>query len=482
MTKAEPQCLSVRQEEPAYGTPKGSNVQSFLLHSRLLGTRLYIHALVRFIVVGCMIGGAFFAQDVVGIEGLSVSSLALLGILLGLYNIVIFAVVRRYYQDTEATASSYPFLTRLMHTTIAADFVFLTTALWLVGGAKSPFKAFYVIHVIIAVILLSPRAAFAHALFGFLLLTGLVVGQWLGWIPVLMPLGAVNSTAPLDGRYVITVLVVQGMLMALTLFLLTGLVHLLRSGEQRLRTANTELERLSEMHRAFLHIAIHDLKAPVSAATMLLDTLETGGQSPLTDEQRLIMGRVHARLEEVTAFLRDFEVLAALETASIEKHGSAVDISALVQEVAAENTDLAKLHGHTLSVELKEALPQVYGIERLIHEAVANLITNAIKYTPDGGSIMVRGLPCNGYVCVAVEDNGVGIRPEDQGRLFQEFVRIRRAEQASAKMLSSGLGLSIVKRIIEAHGGKVEVDSEPNKGSIFTIRLPLDAGRSTARN
>jgi len=454
------------ESENLTGTP------SLLLHKRLLATRLYIYLWIRFLVAAAIVAGAVGAKYVVGVEDLDVGKLLVLAVLLAIFNIGVFAVVRRYRHE-ESTAASYPYLAGMLHVTITVDFLFLTVLLWLVGGAKSPFQAFYLLNVIVASILLSPWAASAHALFAYLLLCGLVFGQYFGVVPYHFPMGAVNSVDPLDGRFAVTIVAVQGVLIALTVFLVSGLMHLLRQGEQRLRVSHAELKRVSTIQRDFLHIALHDLKAPIGAATMLVNSLRIGSNTPLSKQQEHGIERILARLGEAEAFLHDFSVLGALDTPDLDKQTEAIDMGALIQTAVAENKDVAHMHHHSLTVNVAEGLPPVRGVERLIREAVTNLITNAIKYTPDNGAIEIRAWADGDRVRIEVEDNGIGIALEDQNRLFQEFVRIKQKDTRLGDVAGSGLGLSIVRRVIEAHHGHVGVTSELGKGSTFFIDLPV---------
>lgn len=448
------------------------SAQVLLLHKQLLPRRLYIQSVVRFFVASGIIVAALVAKYVIRVEGLDVPRLIVLAILLGLFNLGSFVAARRH-RDFVWVVSSYRFLQGVMHVTISVDFLFLTAGLWLVGGARSPLQAFYLVHVILAAILLSPKVTCAHALFGYSLLSALVLGEWSGILPVHLPVGAVNSAEPLDGRFALAVLVVQGFLMGLVVFLVTGLTRLLREGERHLRTANTRLERVSDMHRDFLHIALHDLKSPVSAATMLLHSLEAGVKPPLTDEQKLWVERVRLRLNEVTVFLSDLEALTTLESVDVSKYGEPTDMRALLRHVVEENQDLAVMHHHTVSVDVEGEVPEVFGVKRLLHEAVVNLVTNAIKYTPDNGAISVRGRHKDGVFRIEVEDNGIGIAREHQKRLFGEFARIRRTDTPLGKVTGSGLGLSIVRRIAKVHGGRVGVTSDLNEGSTFFIEMPV---------
>ena len=486
-------------------------------HHLLLGERLYLFAWVRFLAIGAIIAGSFFAAYVVGVQGLDIPRLCGCAAFLATYNVVVFWLLRGRREPAQA-AASYRRLSSITHATITLDFLALTYLISQIGGAESPFLAFYLLHVILAAILLSRWAAYAHATFGYLLLAGLVVGEWLGWWEKHRPGGAVPTGGEIEFRYVLTVLALYGLLMALAVVLMTGIAEALREGERRLRQANLELERLSALRRAFLHIALHDLKAPVGATAMLLENLASGLGGPLSDKQAHWAQRAQTRLHELLAFIRDLGVLAELETGRVEALAGPVDMGSLVRRLVEQHQDLAQQKHHSLRAEVAENVPQVRGVERLLDEAVANYLTNAIKYTADGGRIVARVLECDvsasapsplaggsgektarRIVRVEVTDNGRGIAPEDQARLFNEFVRLvpkaagngREAEvQASGAGVpaggaaanglhppasavgGTGLGLSIVRRIAEAHSGRVGVESQLKQGSKFFIELP----------
>ncbi|NIA13971.1 MAG: hypothetical protein GWP08_07810 [Nitrospiraceae bacterium] len=446
---------------------------TFLLHKRLLGERLYFYSLARFGVVSGMIVVSLAAKYVVGIEGLDVPRLIGVAGVLAFYNVIIFLMVRPY-RDRRKAENSYILLSGIMHGAIMLDFLFLTICLWLVGGAKSPFQAFYVFNVILASVLLSRPAAFGHTFVGFLFLAGLIVGEWLKIIPPTYPEGAIGWGEELDARFVVTLLFVYGALFTLSTLMLTSLMQLLRSGEREIRLANAELERLSGMRRDFLHLALHNMRAPANAVAMHIANLQAQLAGRLSQEQERWLCRCRLRLQEQSDFLADLQVLAFLESSGIEKEATDVDVKAMLQGVVAEHQDVARMREQALALELPSGvLPPVHGIERLLREAVVNLVTNALKYTPRRGAIVVRALPTPGGVRIEVQDDGSGIAPADQERLFEEFARIpKNADADIDDQVSSGLGLSIVRRIVETHGGKVSVTSELQKGSTFAIDLP----------
>jgi signal transduction histidine kinase len=173
-------------------------------------------------------------------------------------------------------------------------------------------------------------------------------------------------------------------------------------------------------------------------------------------------------------------MLATLEGEDLSRQTQPVDIAGVVRAAAEDVRDLADARRHELRLDVPEGLARVRGIERLLREAVVNYLTNAIKYSPEGGHSVLRVRAQAGAVCVEVEDDGIGIAPEEQGKLFHEFVRILRDPRVAATP-GTGLGLSITRRIAEAHGGQVGLRSEPGRGSTFAMTLPVEPAPSPSR-
>jgi signal transduction histidine kinase len=455
--------------------PSATEQRIALSYELLLGARLYLHTWVRLFVVFSIIGGAYVARYLVGIENLDVSALLMLAVVIGAYNAVAWFISRQF-RTIEQSRTRYRMLVNVMYGTIALDYLCLTCAIWLVGGARSPFLPFYLLHVILSCILLSKRAAVMSVVTAFALLMLLVLGEWHSWLPPQLPAGAVCGTDSMDGRFALTILVVYGSLFGIITYLLIGLSSLLRKGERELQQANIELDTLSNMRRDFLHIALHDLKSPVGAISGLLGNLREGLLGDLNDKQMEWINRCHKRVEGLSEFLHDIQTLASLETDELNTQHDDIDMADLLREVVDDSRDLVELHEHELDLEFYadehgHAMKPVRGMRRLIREAVFNYITNAVKYTPRGGRIVVRGIARGGMVRVEVQDNGPGIGAEDQQRLFGEFVRLRQSKEAR-KTPGTGLGLSIVARIAAAHGGRVGVESLEGKGATFYLELP----------
>jgi signal transduction histidine kinase len=443
-----------------------------LTHSLLLGERLHLFARLRFLAAAGILFGAFFATYAVGIQGLNLVALGGAAAFLAAYNVGVFLVVRPHLGQGDGKASRRR-LVYVAHLSILLDYLVLTFSIWLVGGGRSPFLAFYLLHAILASVLLSRRAAYGHALVGYLLLAGLVLGEWAGLIPRNNPVGAVQVGVAAEFPSVLTVLFVYGLLTAVTTVLTTGIVRLLRKNEQGLLEASDQLERLADMRRSFLHVVLHDLRSPVGTVVSMLEGLSGGVDGALGESPRKRVDRAGEKLRGVLDLLRGLRVLADLETERLESLMAPVDMLATVRAVVEDHLEAAELRGQRLELALPESLPAIRGVERLLREAVANYLTNAIKYADSSGPIQVRVTHAGSSVRIEVSDSGPGISTPDQARLFQEFARVGKAGASRSNASGIGLGLSIVRRIAEAHDGWAGVESQAGQGSTFFIELPI---------
>lgn len=452
-----------------------------LTHDRLLGRRLLLHVRARFIVAPLIVAGALIGRHAVGIDQLSVGALSAVAVIVAAYNAVILklALPRR---DPEQAAEHRAVLRTLFRASMVLDFLALTATVWLLGGARSPFLAFYLFHVVITSLLLSRRTALLAAGLASVLLAGLVMGEYWRVIPTPSPVGAVLGSGPLDGRYVLTLLLVYPTLFVLVALLLTSLVQILRRAEADRQQKSVELERLSGMRQEFLRVALHDINSPVGVVSMLLRNVRDGLSGPLDERQIDPIDRALRQLSGISELLKDLRLLSELDTTDLSAHSIEVSVAFLLDEVVEEQQDLARAHGHTLRAEGGEGAGFVVGVPRLLKEAIVNYVTNAIKYTPDGGTICVRGFENGGTVRVEVSDNGVGISEEDQKRLFQEFTRVGRGNPKTRSVRGAGLGLSLSRRIAEMHGGRVGVASRPGEGSTFWLELPSCRGGGRAES
>jgi two-component system phosphate regulon sensor histidine kinase PhoR len=228
----------------------------------------------------------------------------------------------------------------------------------------------------------------------------------------------------------------------------------------------TELERTDAMRRDFVANVSHELKTPL---TVLSGFLETMRELPLGEAER---SRYLELMEQQAARMRhivdDLLVLAKLEGDGKPPSDQMVDMRAVIRHLQDDVESLSGGH-HRISFDMDEGLT-VTGVETEILSALGNLVTNAIRYTPDGGKIHVDWHASGGSATFTVVDSGLGIPAADIPRLTERFYRVDRSRSRDTG--GTGLGLAIVKHVLQRHDAQLEVKSEEGRGSTFTVRFP----------
>ncbi len=168
---------------------------------------------------------------------------------------------------------------------------------------------------------------------------------------------------------------------------------------------------------------------------------------------------------QLMALIDDILDLATIEAGYMELERGRVEIPEMLHAVMSLTRDRAHSRGLDISLRCARRIDAIEGDERRLKQALFNLISNAIKFTPPGGAIGIEAERCGGDLLLTVADTGIGIAPADQARMFEKFKRGKR-------QAGSGLGLSLVKSLIELHGGTVEIESAPGRGTRIVCRLP----------
>jgi len=236
----------------------------------------------------------------------------------------------------------------------------------------------------------------------------------------------------------------------------------------------TTLKELDKMKSEFVSTVSHDLKTPLTAIRGFADLVALTG--PLADQQKEFIGKIREITVEMAALISDLLDIGKIE-AGIEMAREPCDMGVLAGEVVSSFEFRAKEKDITVQMDVSQPVPTVIGDPHRLKQVLMNLVGNAIKYTPNGGKVWVRIVAEDGRLITAVQDTGVGIAARDQKQLFQKFYRVRSEETAHIE--GTGLGLAIARSIVERHGGRIWVESEPGKGSTFAFSLPLPEAQST---
>jgi len=232
----------------------------------------------------------------------------------------------------------------------------------------------------------------------------------------------------------------------------------------------TRSVRYQELRKEFVANVSHELRTPLTVIKGFTETLMEGA---LTDPVAgpKFLGTIRRHVDQLTNLVSDLLELSRLESSPELPRPVRVDISSVVRRAADLLQPAAQHKSQTLLLEAGHGLPRVLGNPDYLERAVSNLIDNAIKYSPEGGTIRVAVRQDAQSVSVEVEDNGIGISADDIARIFERFYRADRSR--SREMGGTGLGLSIVKHVAQVHGGSIEVTSTPGAGSCFRLKIPL---------
>ena len=240
-------------------------------------------------------------------------------------------------------------------------------------------------------------------------------------------------------------------------------------------TDQRNAERLKE---EFFALVSHELRTPLTSITGYLELVLDPDESELDPQQAHFLGVVERNARRLQRLVGDLLFVAQFEGGKL-----ALDTTATqVEDVAAEAVESARPQADELGIELRlnaEAVPPCMGDAGRLGQALDNLISNALKFTPAGGRVDVRVLDRRDRIAIEVADTGLGISHVDQSRLFERFFRTTSATEAAIPGV--GLGLSIAKAIIEGHGGRIGVASEEGRGTTFTIEIPMQGGEALTR-
>jgi signal transduction histidine kinase len=233
-------------------------------------------------------------------------------------------------------------------------------------------------------------------------------------------------------------------------------------------TQQRELDRLKD---EFVATVSHELRTPLTSMMGFLEMIREGEAGQLTDEQKRFLAIVYRSSERLQRLVGDLLFVARLDASGLQLQFGNVRIDEVVHDCVEASSALARSREIDFRAELAEVEPVWADRERL-SQLVSNLISNAIKFTPAGGSVTARTFTDGGDAVIQIEDTGIGIPTVEQDRLFQRFFRSSTATEQAIP--GTGLGLVISKAIAEAHGGSIGVRSGAGEGTCFTVRLPLE--------
>ena len=231
----------------------------------------------------------------------------------------------------------------------------------------------------------------------------------------------------------------------------------------------TEQRKTEEMRREFVANVCHELRTPLTNIRSYAETLADNAGDIPPETEKNFLGVILNESDRMTHIVQDLLTLSRFDSGRSELNLAPFDFGEAVRDVYQANRLEAQRHGHTMELELPGSLPEIVGDRERILQVMMNVVSNSIKYTPDGGRIRLSAGVQGKRVWMEVADNGIGIPKEDRGRIFERFYRVDKAR--SRESGGTGLGLSIAKEIIDRHQGTIELVDRPGPG--LTVRITL---------
>jgi signal transduction histidine kinase len=240
---------------------------------------------------------------------------------------------------------------------------------------------------------------------------------------------------------------------------------------RELNKKNIQLDQLNKLKDQFLGMAAHDLRNPISSIIMFSELVLESDEYEISDELRQILEVIKNSSEFMLRLLEELLDVVKIESGKLQLNLEKIRIGDFLRKNIEINTLLAAKKDIKLMLNIPEQLPEIFIDPVKIEQVVNNLISNAIKYSFNNTTVTVSAFGSGQHVIISVQDQGQGIPKDEMGKLFIPFAKLSVKGTAGEK--STGLGLSIVKRIVTGHLGRIWVESEVGKGSTFHFTLPV---------
>jgi signal transduction histidine kinase len=239
---------------------------------------------------------------------------------------------------------------------------------------------------------------------------------------------------------------------------------------REIQDKSRQLEIANQHKSEFLANMSHELRTPLNAIIGFSEVLIERMFGELNEKQDDYLKDIFTSGKHLLSLINDILDLSKIEAGRMELDVENFDVPSALSNAMTLVRERAQRHGITLGLEVEPSIGEMRADERKFKQILLNLLTNAVKFTPDGGRVDVRAKLVSGVLAVAVTDTGIGIAKDDQAAVFEEFKQVGR--HYTNKQEGTGLGLALTKRFVELHGGTLTLDSEPGKGSTFTFTLP----------
>ena len=437
-----------------------------LLQSTSLVQRSYWLIKLRWLAIGALCVAVFVAGKILNV-GLAAYKLYILAGVLVLYNFLLYDLMN--YFTWGGKRPSHKRVSRVIFFQISADLFILTAILHFSGGIENPFFFYFVFHMVITSILLTPRQSYVQATLALVLFGSIVLLEYMGRIPHYNLAGFVSEDLYRDKLFISGTFFVFSTTLYLVVYMTTSISALLRERQKDFEKATLLLEQKDHLKNEYVMRLTHDVRGHLAAIGSCLDIVGDNFLGQLNERQADFIERASRRTTKCMTFVTALLKLTRMKL-SDSMEMSNFPFKNLFFNAIASVESKAAAKSIDLNYQIDESIDEIYCDAVLIEDAITNMLLNAIKYTGQKGVVRLIAKDQGENILVSVSDTGIGIPPEEISRLFEEFYRASNARKVERD--GTGLGLAIVKQVVEKHGGKVWAQNNPSGGSTFFFTLP----------
>jgi len=356
----------------------------------------------------------------------------------------------------------------VLHFHMLIDLIFLTMILHYSGGMENPVYLFYVFHVVLASIVFPGLIPLVFATFVVVLFGALIYLEYNRLIEHYSIFGSAIYRNEIAAYVVMTVFTAT---VYVTAYICTTFMQIYRNIKRQIDAQNQQLIELDKQKTQFFRFTSHELKSPIVAVKTSLDGFIKNFGSQVDPRGLNLVERASLRAGQMLDIIRELLELSR-DRSLIESGGQdEIDLNQLLSEVIQQERPQAEEKNIQIAADLVGQLLLIQGDSNDFKKIFLNLLSNAINYTPDGGTIRISAYREDSFITIQFRDSGIGIAEQDLPKIFNEFYRAENAKKMA--QLGTGLGLTLVKLKVENYQGKIEVQSKLNQGTTFIIKFPV---------
>jgi signal transduction histidine kinase len=361
---------------------------------------------------------------------------------------------------------------RIMYLHIIVDVLFLTLLIHYSGGMDNPVYLFYLFHVVLSSIIFPGWTPMAIATLVCALFVGLVLGEFYGWLPHYTLYASSDYHNPLQISVLLIIFLIT---IYFTAYICMSIMHIYRQSKRIIDRQSRQLFESGMEKTRFFQFASHELKSPVIAIKASTDVVLKTFSGSMDEKAVNLLTRVSYRAAQMLEIIKDLLELSKEDGLVKTGESQIVHLNRIIEKAIEQEQLQADTKKINFNLALSENEILVEGRPEDFEKIFGNLISNAVRYSLENSEVTIQTGNKENHFIFSIRDHGIGIKPEDINRVFNEFFRAENARQFIR--LGTGLGLSLVKKLVESYRGQISVTSEPGVGSAFVVELPLSGSK-----